>query len=108
MRRIEIDINRRTPAGQTPALYRGPAPQLGERVLAFEPEDGICATAVVAAVNPDLCSVTLDVDWETMRDDVLDRPGVAQTGGGPFVISASGPFIISASVDEANGGAVFA
>lgn len=71
MRRLQIDINRRNRAGQTPTSYVGPTPFIGERVLAFEPEDGVCANAVVAAVNTDRRTVTLDVDWDSMRDDVL-------------------------------------
>lgn len=90
MRRIQIDINRRNRAGQTPAPYTGPTPRIGEHVIAFEPEDGVCADAVIAAVDPDRCTVALDVDWDTMRDDVLDQPAVTQSGGGPFVITVSG------------------
>jgi hypothetical protein len=73
MRRLQIDINRRNRAGQTPTSYTGPTPTIGQRVVVFEPEDGVCADAVVAAVNPDRCTVALDVDWDTMRDDVLDQ-----------------------------------
>ncbi len=73
MRRLQIDINRRNRAGQTPASYTGPTPTIGERVVVFEPEDGVCADAVVAAVNPNRCTVALDVDWDTMRDDVLGQ-----------------------------------
>lgn len=73
MRRLQIDINRRNRAGQTPTSYTGPTPERGERVIVFEPEDGVCADAVVVAVNPDRCTVALDVDWDTMRDDVLGQ-----------------------------------
>ncbi len=73
MRRIQIDINRRNRAGQTPAFYIGSTPLLGEYVIAFEPEDGVCVEARVASVNPDRGTVALDVNWDTMRDDVLDR-----------------------------------
>lgn len=73
MRRLQIDINRRNRAGQTPTSYTGPTPRIDERVIAFEPEDGVCLDAVVAAVNPDRCTVALDVDWDTMRDDVLGQ-----------------------------------
>jgi hypothetical protein len=73
MRRLEIDLNRRNRAGQTPAPYAGSTPTVGERVIVFEPEDGVCADATVAAVNPDRCTVSLDVDLDTMRDDALGR-----------------------------------
>lgn len=72
MQRIQIDINRRNRAGQTPATYSGPAPRVGERVVAFEPEDGVCADAVVASVELDRCAVALDVDWATMRDEAVE------------------------------------
>ncbi|OHU95442.1 hypothetical protein [Mycobacterium talmoniae] len=72
MRRIQIDLNRRNRAGQTPASYAGPAPQIGESVIAFEPEDGVCVDARVASVQPERCVVALDVDWDSLRDDSLD------------------------------------
>ncbi|BBZ10320.1 hypothetical protein MBRA_05150 [Mycobacterium branderi] len=80
MRRLQIDINRRNRAGQTPTSYVGPTPVIGERVVVFEPEDGVCADAVVAAVNPNRCLVVLDVDWDSMRDDVLVRDVTTVTG----------------------------
>lgn len=88
MRRLRIDINRRNRAGQTPTSYVGPTPAIGERVVVFEPEDGVCADAVVAAVNPNRCLVALDVDWDSMRDDVLMRPVTTRTGS---ALHAVGP-----------------
>lgn len=79
MRRLQIDLNRRNRAGQTPTAYTGPTPVVGEPVVVFEPEDGVCANAVIAAVNPDRCTVALDVDWDSMRDDVLAHT-TARTG----------------------------
>jgi hypothetical protein len=88
MRRLQIDINRRNRAGQTPTSYVGPTPAIGERVVVFEPEDGVCADAVVAAVNPNRCLVALDVDWDSMRDDVLIRHVTTLTGS---ALRAVGP-----------------
>ncbi|WP_131822478.1 hypothetical protein [Mycobacteroides chelonae] len=53
MRRIQIDINCQDRDGHTPAPYAGPAPELGEHVVAFESEDSVRADAVVLSVNPD-------------------------------------------------------
>jgi hypothetical protein len=69
MRRLRIDLNRRNAAGQTPAKYSGPAPTVGEQVIAFEPEDGTQVDAVVAGVNPARSLVLLDVQWNSVRDD---------------------------------------
>ncbi|MGH3952744.1 MAG: hypothetical protein ACRDTI_01675 [Mycobacterium sp.] len=76
MRRIQIDINRQDRDGHTPAPYTGPTPQVGEHVVAFEPEDGVRADAVVLSVNPDRCLVVLDVDWDSMDDDDVARTPV--------------------------------
>lgn len=69
IRRIQIDLNRRNAAGHTPAKYFGPTPRLGEQVVAYEPEDGVRASAVVVGVDDERCTVELDVDWESMSDD---------------------------------------
>lgn len=69
VRRIQIDINFRDPDGHTPAPYAGPAPEVGEHVVAFEPEDGVRADAVVRSVNPGRGLVVLAVDWDSMTDD---------------------------------------
>lgn len=69
VRRIQIDINWQDRDGRTPAPYTGPAPEVGEHVVAFEPEDGVRADAVVLAVNPDRGLVVLEVDWDSMVDD---------------------------------------
>lgn len=69
MRRIQIDINYRDRDGHTPAPYTGPTPEAGEHVVAFEPEDGVRADAVVLSVNPDRGLVVLGVDWYSMTDD---------------------------------------
>lgn len=76
MRRIQIDINWRDRDGYTPAPYTGPTPRVGEHVVAFEPEDGVRADAVVRSVNPDRCLVVLDVDWDSMDDDDMASPPV--------------------------------
>jgi hypothetical protein len=80
MRRVQVDLNRRNAAGQTPAKYSGPCPATGERVVAFEPEDGVRASAVVVAVDPVRSIVILDVDWSSIRDDILEFTS-ASTGG---------------------------
>lgn len=67
--RIQIDINYRDRDGHTPADYTGSAPEVGEHVVAFEPEDGVRADAVVLSVNPARSLVVLDVDWDSMTDD---------------------------------------
>lgn len=67
--RIQIDINWRDRDGHTPADYTGSAPEVGEHVVAFEPEDGVRADAVVLLVNPDRGLVVLEVDWDSMVDD---------------------------------------
>ena len=72
-RRIHIDINRQDRDGHAPAPYTGPTPRVGEHVVAFEPEDGVRADAVVLSVNPDRCLVVLDVDWDSMDDDDMAR-----------------------------------
>jgi hypothetical protein len=69
MRRIQIDLNRRNASGQTPARYAGLAPALGEAVIAYEPEDGVCVDAAVAHVDPYRSVVLLAVDWESIRED---------------------------------------
>lgn len=69
VKRIQIDINQRDRDGHTPAPYTGPAPEVGEQVAAFEPEDGVRADAVVLSVNPDRGLVVLDVHWNSMTDD---------------------------------------
>lgn len=72
MRRIQIDINRRDRDGNTPAHYAGPAPLVGEAVVAFEPEDEVCAEAQVVSTDPARGVVVLDVDWDSLRDDTLE------------------------------------
>ncbi|MCK0516983.1 hypothetical protein [Williamsia sp. DF01-3] len=73
IRRIQIDLNRRNRAGQTPAPYFGPTPRVGERVVAFEPEDGVALDAAVAEVDIERCRVVLDIDWDSLRDDVAPQ-----------------------------------
>jgi hypothetical protein len=110
MRRIQIDINRRNRTGQTPAPYTGPTPRVGEHVIVFEPEDGVCADAVIATVDPDRCTVALDVDWDTMRNDVLDQPSLGQSGGGPFILTVTSGAIAGvhwASTEELPGRGLF-
>jgi hypothetical protein len=82
MRRVQVDLNRRNAAGQTPAKYSGPRPATGEQVVAFEPEDGVRASAVVVAVDPIRSIVILDVDWSSIRDDTLEFTSTS-TGGLP-------------------------
>lgn len=67
--RIHIDINRQDRDRHTPAASTGPAPQVGQSVVAFEPEDGVRADAMVLSVNPARSLVVLDVDWDSMTDD---------------------------------------
>ncbi|MDO3208824.1 hypothetical protein P5V35_23735 [Mycobacteroides abscessus subsp. massiliense] len=69
MERIHIDNNRQDRDGHTPAPSTGPAPQVGESVVAFEPEDSVRADAMVLSVNPAPALVVLDVDWDSMTDD---------------------------------------
>lgn len=77
--RIHIDINRQDRDRHTPAAYTGPAPQVGESVVAFEPEDGVRADAMVLSVNPARALVVLDVDWDSMTDDTESaNPAPAQ------------------------------
>lgn len=52
-RRLQIDINCRTPEGLTPAPYVGSAPETGEPVIAFEREHQIRAYAIVEKVVPE-------------------------------------------------------
>lgn len=80
MRRLQVDLNRRDTAGWTPAKYSGPRPAAGERVVAFEPEDGVRANAVVVAVDPVRSIAILDVDWSSIRDDTLQLISTS-TGG---------------------------
>lgn len=80
IRRVQIDLNRRDHAGRTPARYYGETPSVGERVLAFEPEDGVCVDAVVAVVDVDRCRIALDVDWDSMRDDDMVAVPLATSG----------------------------
>ena len=70
MRRIEIDLNRRFGL-LTPARYVGTAPQVGETVAAYEPEDAVVANAVVTRVNKERSTVYLDVDWTSLSDDTF-------------------------------------
>lgn len=90
VRRIEIDPNSRDSRGYTPARYVGPTPQVGERIVAFEPEDRVCADAVVAEVDVNNCWVMLAVDWTSIRDDVFLPSGSANAGVLPAAPSGSG------------------
>ncbi|MGB7142646.1 hypothetical protein, partial [Mycobacterium sp.] len=72
MRRIQIDLNRRNSAGQTLARYEDPAPEVGEQVVVFEPEDGVRANAVIAAIEPSRSIVALDVDWASLSEHSID------------------------------------
>ncbi|MBZ4618833.1 hypothetical protein [Mycobacterium avium] len=67
---MKIDLNRRNSAGQTPTSYSGVEPRVGERVIAFEPEDGIQLDAVVASLDASRSVAVLNVDWGTAREDV--------------------------------------
>ena len=82
MRRIQIDLNCRNASGQTPAVYTGPTPKLGDAVIAFEPEDGVRVNAVVAGIKPDRSLVLLNIDWQSIRDDTPDLWSRVTTGIG--------------------------
>jgi hypothetical protein len=88
MRRLQVDLNRRDAAGQTPAKYSGTRPTAGEQVVAFEPEDGVRASAVIVAVDPVRTIVILDVDWSSIRDDTLELISTS-TGGLSMMHTAS-------------------
>lgn len=68
-RRLQIDINLRTPHGLTPASFEGVPPVIGERAIAFEPEDRVRADAVVEDIELHRRLALLRVDWESMDDD---------------------------------------
>lgn len=68
-RRLQIDINELTPDGLTPASFHGSCPEVGERVIVFEPEDHVRAHAVVETVALHRQLVFLRVDWDSMCDD---------------------------------------
>jgi hypothetical protein len=68
MRHLQIDLNRRSPEGHSPASYVGVTPVIGEPVVVFEPEDEVEADGVIAQVNVDRCAVLVAVDWDSLRD----------------------------------------
>lgn len=92
-RRVQIDLNRRDDEGRTPARYSpdfGGAPCVGEHVLAFEPEDGVCVEAIVASVDSGRHRIALDVDWGSIRDDdIAPIPLVASAAAWLFDPSAA-------------------
>ena len=91
MRKVQIDLNRRNGAGRTPAKYVGPTPVAGERVIVFEPDDGVEADATVVRVDVDRCVVELNVDWSSLRDDDSFRAVAFDTtwGDSGHVLSVS-------------------
>ncbi|WP_157931129.1 hypothetical protein [Mycobacteroides abscessus] len=98
IRRVQIDLNERDEAGHTPASYYGPMPWVGEKVLAFEPESGVCLDAKIVAVDDERCEMTLDIDWDSMRDyygvavplAVSGATGLSSLNGLVFGTSRSG------------------
>lgn len=85
MKRFKINPNvlvagHLTYSGFEDVLPEGATVSLGERVLAWEPECGMVADAVVHAIDEDTQIVYLDVDWGTFRpwpfsSDVLEYAG---------------------------------
>lgn len=70
--RIKIDLNVRvaghlTYAGFEDVVPEGSVVRLGEQVLAWEPECGMAADAVVHAIDDGTETVYLDVDWKSLR-----------------------------------------
>ena len=73
--RIEIDLNQRTPDNLVPA-WREDADgdmAVGDTVTVFEPEDGVCAPAVVRRTFP-TGRVHLQVHWPQLTDDKEGTP----------------------------------
>lgn len=70
-RRLQIDLNRRTAEGYSPASYHGPTPRIGEPVTVFEPEDSVRADGHVVRVDNNRCLAYVDVDWGSIRDDAF-------------------------------------
>lgn len=68
LRRIEIDLNRRTAEGLISADYFGLEPAVGEQVIAYERGDRVRALAVVVVVDAARRVAELDVDWDTLSD----------------------------------------
>lgn len=69
--RIEIDLNQRTKDNLVPA-WREDADgdmAVGDAVTVFEPEDQVCAPAVVRRVFGS-GRVHLRVDWQMLADDL--------------------------------------
>lgn len=91
IRRVHVDLNRRNREGQVVAPYQGPTPHVGERVIAYEPEDGVRAEAVIKHVDVNRCVVAMDVDWPSMTEDGVEVNAVeAQPTTGSRQPSISG------------------
>jgi hypothetical protein len=73
--RLQIDPNRRTKDGRLVLARLSRATRMlanGERVVVYEPEDGVQWTATVHAVMPEFDRVTVDVDWDSVVEEVAE------------------------------------
>jgi hypothetical protein len=87
MRYLQIDLNRRTAAGYSPAAYTGDTPGIGEAVVVFEPEDAVEADGVVVSVDTDRCIAIVAVDWDSMRDHHVATPAFTGSSFSIFTIT---------------------
>jgi hypothetical protein len=71
LERIRIDLNRGTTEGLTPVKYVGAAPVLGQRIIAFEPEDGVRLRGFVKSIDRNRSVALLALDWGSIEDDTL-------------------------------------
>jgi len=73
--RVEFDLNDCDADGRTLVFLSDAIGKLekGRIVVAFEPEDGVCARALVASINEERGTAYLWVDWQSLVKEPADR-----------------------------------